>query len=363
MRVLRVVTILLLALLVHGQETLGSIDKQRTTAIARSSHLSAPSARSIPYRHSTTRASGRPPLPDSVCVLPAAHQLVYVSQSGSDATGTGSLCSPFATIVHAVSTISDASPSKRYAVMVGPGDYLDALSLPANIFVIGTVSVVTRLGSVDLDDPSWSVDQDSRSGLKDLQLLDTLTMDFVVTQSHQGKFYVHDVRTSDLVVASCNSINQVLFYNCESLGDFVHTGGDVYWYQVVTYGSITIHDQDGAVNPIPDQQIDTRFFGSGGGFLTDGDVPPDVGSFTILNDIPSNFTHRIEVNLYGMATNGVSMVATGDGMIGDTVVAATVDAIPALPAFTNGATLTLLTFATGMGYTPTTLSDWSGLSP
>ena len=320
----------------------------------------APGSNGTPGATGQTGPEGPAGSAGAVCDLPVVTAMVYVNLSGNDTTGTGSQCAPFLTIGAAMASITDASPTKRYGIEIGVGTYDPAIVLKANVFLIGQGPIITRIGSVTLDDPTWSVDQDSRSGIQHLQLLDTLTADYVTTQSHQGKLYLNNCRLDDMNFTACNSINQIIMYQCEFLADIVQQGGDIYWYACTTFGNLTIHDQDGAVNPIPGQQIDTRFFGSGGGFMAIGG---GVGDFTILNDITSIYTHVILVNLYGMSTNGVSLVATGAGSPGDTVVQATVSSVPPSPAFTNGAQLELLDAATGLGYLPTTLTDWNGTAP
>src|SRR5262245_52106384 len=52
------------------------------------------------------------------CAMVAALLIYYVTASGNDLTGTGSLGAPWATIQHAVANVKDGS-----TVLVGPGTY------------------------------------------------------------------------------------------------------------------------------------------------------------------------------------------------------------------------------------------------
>jgi len=102
-------------------------------------------------------------------------RMVYVSKGGNDNTGDGTMNSPFATIPKAMTSIVDAAPTNRYSIMVGPGDYIESLSLKANVMVIGVNPIVVHIGSsesfIDIDDPTWSVSGDHRSGFERVSLV------------------------------------------------------------------------------------------------------------------------------------------------------------------------------------------------
>jgi hypothetical protein len=61
----------------------------------------------------------------TVSTGPGMSNLLYVSQNGSDVTGTGSFVLPFATYAKAAATaVADgASEVNTYAVMFAPGSY------------------------------------------------------------------------------------------------------------------------------------------------------------------------------------------------------------------------------------------------
>src|SRR5208282_5972268 len=127
-------------------------------------------------------------------------QDVYVDKSGSDITGSGVPNNPYFTISHAMSTILDASPSKRYGIKVGPGKYSNNISYKANVFIIGDTPLNTFIsGNIDLNDSSWNSNGiDDRSGAQNIDLQSTgyITFDFTLQNSSSGKMYFWNCKIS-----------------------------------------------------------------------------------------------------------------------------------------------------------------------
>lgn len=328
-----------------------------------SSPTFAPS--SPPTISPTSSPTFPPTLPPTEAPEPPfnASQIIFVNKGGDDSTCTGADELPCLTIGFAMSLIQDASASKRYLISIGPGIYSENVNLKANVWLSGSSIVATRINSLDINDPSWTVIQDSRSGIKTLQILGTTTIDYVSVQGQEGKVYIQQSRLSgDLIFTAANSINEVLLYNCELQGNYIQTGGDLLWYASTIFGNIIIHDQDGSVGS-PVQQIDTRAFMSSGGFVLPLDGSTNVPTFTIINDIPSIFTHQISVNLAGFTTIG-NLTITGDGVsTTNTNVYATVEGIPPNTIVNNNGNLELLTQPNAIGYIPTTISNWNNIQP
>lgn len=82
-------------------------------------------------------------------------QIVYVNKGGNDATGNGSINSPYLTIGKAIMSITDASTTKSYSILIGPGDYPENLSFKPNMWFFGQ-GFVTLSGNLDINDPSWN---------------------------------------------------------------------------------------------------------------------------------------------------------------------------------------------------------------
>jgi hypothetical protein len=173
------------------------------------------------------------------CALPNVTQEVYVDKSGSDSAGDGTVLNPFFTISHGVSIITDSSPSKKYIVKVGPGDYSDNFALPANVVIKGAEVTVTRItGNVNLNHSSWNDGgQDDRSGYEDLIAVGAQTFDFTAQSSSAGKLYFTNVRflsTPVMTAYGSFSINQVIFQLCQLFVGHVQNGVEVQslgsWY-------------------------------------------------------------------------------------------------------------------------------------
>jgi hypothetical protein len=158
-------------------------------------------------------------------------QNIYVNKGGSDSTGDGSITNPYATILFAMSTILDASPTKRYAINVGPGDYPNAFAFKANVFIIGTsVQDTTVSGIVSISHASWTAPGDNRSGYQNLSLLvsGSLSVDFNAVSSVEGKFsFYMCLMTVTPTFVAFSSLNQVLFQACEIVNGFIQTGIDL----------------------------------------------------------------------------------------------------------------------------------------
>jgi hypothetical protein len=150
-------------------------------------------------------ATGAPGLtgPGFPQISPSSSWMVYVSKGGNDINGDGTINNPFATIPKALTSIVDAAPTKRYSIMVGPGNYIESFSLKANVMVIGVDPILVRIGSerssIDINDPTWSVSGDNRSGFKKVALVaSTLTFDFAAQSSAEGELYFDNVRCNNI---------------------------------------------------------------------------------------------------------------------------------------------------------------------
>ena len=66
-------------------------------------------------------------------------QVIYVAKNGNDALGKGTQQKPYLTIEFAQDSITDASPTKRYVIMIAPGTYTEAstFNFKANVAYVG----------------------------------------------------------------------------------------------------------------------------------------------------------------------------------------------------------------------------------
>lgn len=171
-------------------------------------------------------------------------QTVHVSKNGSD-SNSGKQHAPFLTITAALSSITDASPSKRYAVKVMPGAYSESsLALKANVFIVGegNKESVRITGAVSLSS-DFTGSADNRSGFHRVTLLSAADFNWQTVTSAAGKLYM-----SEVVFASTlnmyghnNAIAQAQFNACVIFGTFTVSGINVgVFTNNVCFGSINL---------------------------------------------------------------------------------------------------------------------------
>ena len=158
-------------------------------------------------------------------------QIVYVAKNGLD-TNSGKQHSPFLTITAAMNAIADATPSKRYAVAVHPGNYSEAIALKANVFVIGVgqKESVRITGAISMG-TSFTANSsfDNRSGFGNLTLLSAANFDWNAVQSAAGKLYFNEVVFGSTVnmYGYNNAIAQAQFNACIIFGNLTISGINV----------------------------------------------------------------------------------------------------------------------------------------
>ncbi|HEY8911402.1 MAG TPA: hypothetical protein VIM51_14150 [Desulfosporosinus sp.] len=283
--------------------------------------------------------SNGPTSPEFPPIVLSRSQMVNVSKGGNDITGDGTMSNPFATIAKAIDSIDDASPTKRYSIMVGPGDYIEGFSLKANIMIIGVNPIVVNIGSsesfIDIDDPSWSIGGDNRSGFERVSLVaSTLTFDFTAQSSVEGKVYFYNVRCNTTpVFTAFNSTNQALIQNCMFFTGYTQTGMLIVLSNTdfVAGGLITVNSS--ALG-------DTTVLATGGG--SDGSLMSIYTSGT-----------PISISLIGFTILGTLSAS------GFCNVRAVANSIPAGISFTGGASLTFINDAHSLAYSPANPANWS----
>ena len=158
-------------------------------------------------------------------------QILYVAKNGLD-TNSGKQHKPFLTITAAMNAIADATPSKRYAIAVHPGNYSEAIALKANVFVIGVgqkesvrITGAISMGSSFTANSSF----DNRSGFANLSLLSAANFDWNAVQSAAGKLYFNEVVFGSTVTmyGYNNAIAQAQFNACIIFGNLTISGINV----------------------------------------------------------------------------------------------------------------------------------------
>lgn len=158
-------------------------------------------------------------------------QIVYVRKSGIDATCTGTFAAPCLTIAKAFTLIADSSPTKRYRVDVGPGEYPENLALPANVYLGGAGPYATRItgATLTLNHATWNTALDNRSAIAELQLTNALAADFTAQASASaGRLYLFGLHTTASITATANAGsaggNVVVVQNSTVTGTWTQSG-------------------------------------------------------------------------------------------------------------------------------------------
>lgn len=255
----------------------------------------------------------------SECAPTNLTQEVFVNKAGSDLTGTGTLCAPFLTIGAAMASILDASPSprKRYNIVIGPGDYIEDVFMKPNVYLYGSGSTRTRIGSgatlITLD-PSWnhgsSANFDDRCGFQDLTIAaGNVTFNFDAVSSQAGKvfFYLATLNTLVTLVAA-NDINQAGFQAVLFFVGVTQTGMSVSLWDCAGINGATFQIMD---SPL----ANTIFVASGSS--TDGDVIIPLTTNRICTVDVSGMNFR---NLDLTNTGGNPAVVQTGSMIGNAII-------------------------------------------
>lgn len=188
-------------------------------------------------------------------------QTKFVAVSGSDVTGDGTLTKPFASVTAALNSITDASPTKRYVISVGPGNYTDAaIALKANVFIVGEQKNTVRLAGAVTLASDFTGSGDHRSGFTSLTLLGACDFNWQTVTSAAGKLYMFDVffNASVSMYGHNNAIAQGQIVSCIFYSSFTLSGVNIYAHtNNVHYGNITL-------NQHPNGGMTTQLFASGG---------------------------------------------------------------------------------------------------
>lgn len=178
------------------------------------------------YRYDTLAAEYKVLAEDFV----SFEQEVYVAKNGSDVNGDGSLSNPYQSVSAAMSSITDASPTKRYAIKVAAGSYVETgdLELKSNVFVVGT----SINSSVRIEADSFVMASDftgagdHRSGFSNCVLIGVCDFDWAAVTSAAGKLYFNNCSFNSAVTLTGhnNGTAQAQFILTTHFGVFTVSG-------------------------------------------------------------------------------------------------------------------------------------------
>jgi hypothetical protein len=153
----------------------------------------------------------------------------YVSKNGNDVTGNGSVNKPYLTITAAQNSIIDASPTKRYGIIVSAGTYTESgvFALKANVFIVGTSRDSVRIGATSFALASdFSGSADNRSGISQATILNNADFNWTTVTSAAGKLYFNETSFSGTInlYGYNNATAQAQFDTCIIFGNFTISG-------------------------------------------------------------------------------------------------------------------------------------------
>lgn len=273
-------------------------------------------------------------------VIPSTNEMVYVnSLSGSDVTGDGSYDKPFASVNYALTTISDASSTKPYAIMLQANRQVETgdLLLKPYVFIIGAMQRASYIrvngGSIKPDSSYGSTA--GWTGFKNVYIGGSTAINWDL-QALGGSNCV-------MVIEDC-TVSGNLTFKGRNAG-----GGDyLEWYGGIGIGTLTL---DSVYTQIQQAEF--------GGLVTVTNTQAITGNAINLNaavldsGIAITSSNSTLVNVgYG---NGVGVTTTG------TMTITSYKGLPAksVRSLSGGTTVVNVDNASAVPYTPTTSGDWS----
>lgn len=264
--------------------------------------------------------------------------VIYVNLTGSNVTGNGSVNAPFQTVAHAMSTIVSTGPTDLYTIIVGPGWYADGFSLKANVTVAGTALQTYLTGNIDINDASWLDPAgliQNQSAFINCILIGTLTFDYNAQQSSAGSInFVQAVLVNVPTFTGFAGNNQNRFIVAIVINGVISSGCTDIWEAPTFFGGTysMISNANGNTSAI--------MYGGGG------------GGMSIVHTAAN--PHTVSATLNGFAVSGSLTV---DGASASASV--TADCLLTPPTILAGGTVTLLTTAQFVSYTPAVPGDWT----
>lgn len=269
----------------------------------------------------------------------AIDQTIYVAKNGNDTTGDGSISDPYLTITKAMTTITDATPAKRYAIQVFSGLYVEDFTIKPNVLIIGSSRTTTRLNSnVAWSDSAWSIAGDNRSGFESISILNAMNIDFTLTNANEGKVFLRNINMNGrLTLTSYSAINQAFLEECLFFGGMTQNGFVSVLNSMTFLNGATVYLNSKINN-------NTIILGNSGS--CDGNL---IATWTTGHG-------NIAIQLLGCSLNG-TITLDGAG------VSLSSSILPPSVTVLNGATITPLDNALAISYTPITPTNWAPFLP
>ena len=276
-------------------------------------------------------------------------QTINVGKGGSDTTGDGTPSNPVLTLAKALTLVGTASNAIPWSINMGPGVFVEnVISLKPGVWVRGIAPSDTVIQVATMNFSTlWSAGS-SFGGLSNVQITSaTPTLSFQATGgSGTRNFYIQNVMFSvGLILKGLTGTDQFnimnsFFLTDGSFGLEIHTGTlDLQFSQF--FSGILIDDLGGNAGTITTVRANANEMVLGGVTITQYRTADGQGISFFNTRVNSAYT-----------TNGTSNVFINLDADSYTNLAITNP---------NGAVITRLTYANGIGYTPATSANWNGV--
>ncbi len=173
--------------------------------------------------------------------LPTTTQQVWVAPWGSNTTGNGTESNPFLTILHAQTSILDASPTKVYDIILYPGTYTEAVALEAFMNILGfdpaTITgafLPARVtGAWTLGASFGGAQVGQQSLVTNVDVDGLVTFDYVALTATSGEVGFTNCQIEADVTLTCNSGNDTEFKSTTFFGNYTQTSGFAFMLECV----------------------------------------------------------------------------------------------------------------------------------
>jgi hypothetical protein len=297
--------------------------------------------------------------------LPTFSETVYVNKGGNDSTGDGTINAPFLTIQHALTTITDSSASKYYAIMVGPGIY-GGFNIKPYTAVIGTTggagngttpngTMVTEINApADTCgfDPSFATGELAIGWLAHLGFMNHQTWDQGTVVGAQPQLTFREISWdagASFLGPGTVGFDNVTWTNCLSYGGVLVQGWQYLWLRDCTFLGGVVQVNAGPVGALEQTTLlaENTSFGA--------QISPTAVNVHWASPSPYNA-------IADLCNSSIIGTLTLDGV--QTSFSSTVEGIPLTVSQINSAPPPVLkTSAFALGYTPTTPGNWNAPEP
>jgi len=184
---------------------------------------------------------------------PVFSNMIYVDVNGNDTTGTGTITKPFASIYKAMLSITDATPTQRYAIKVGVGFFTETENIvhKPNVWIIGENTYSTRVifsGTYSLD-ASFSGTADNRFGFYGIFIDGVMDWNFLTVTATNARMYNRSCQFNKAIsFTAYQSTTRCYMFDCETYSTFSITGGSSWYHNCSFNGRITVYSDANSAN-------------------------------------------------------------------------------------------------------------------